>query len=166
MKFDLSMAYRRFHYHHISALQSIAVAEGIGIAQQRLTFGGAACPAVCCPVTELIADLTNDILDNSAWSPDIIQSQDQHLVPQPLRLEDNINITAALPTMLLPNPKPNGTTDVFIDDLIVLFLDREEICKRAPSALPLAINILERPVNTNEIVPRSGLLALNKLEAE
>ena len=166
MKFDLSKAYRRIHYNWESAQRCITVYESFALLQQRLSFGGSACPSVCCNITEIIADLTNDILDNEAWHPNVVQSSEQHLVPSPIRLQDDLPYEPALPTMLLPNPKPNGTADVFIDDIIVLFIDSEETTSRAPSALPLAIQIFERPIVKTEIIPREGLLAKNKLAAE
>jgi hypothetical protein len=166
MKFDFSKAYRRIHYNGVSALRCVSVFEDLAYLQLRLSFGGMGCPASWCPVSEITTDLANSILDNAAWHPDILRSPDQHLVPPPEYLSDTIPLQHVLPTMVLPPPRPFGSSDVYIDDIITTFLDTPENCTRAPSAVPLAVHVVGRPLSNNEPIPREPLLSHDKLLAE
>jgi hypothetical protein len=68
--------------------------------------------------------------------------------------------------MLLPPARHFGSADVYIDDIITIFLDSPSNISRAPSAVPLAIHAVGRPFDPGESPPREPLLSLNKLSAE
>jgi hypothetical protein len=166
MKFDFAKAYRRVHYNGKSAMRCISIFKGLAFLQLRLSFGGMGCPAAWCPISEIITDLANDLLGNQAWDPTKCHSPIQTLVPLPTRLQDDIPMHPALPTMVLPDARPFGSADVFIDDIITVFLDTPENCTRAPAAVPLAIHIVGRPKAKLEPIPREPLLSMDKLAAE
>lgn len=69
-------------------------------------------------------------------------------------------------TMVLPSAKPFGYADVYIDDIIVTFLDSDGNDERAIDAVPLAIETIGRPLSTTEPIQREPLLATDKLQAE
>jgi hypothetical protein len=166
MKFDFSKAYRRLQYDGISSLRCLAVFDKFAFLQLRLSFGGMGCPASWCPISEIITDLANELLANSAWDQSICQSPDQNLVPASKYLPQTIPFEPALPTMLLPPARPFGSADVYIDDIITTFVDNPSNNLRAPSAVPLAIHVVGRPTVLGEFPPREPLLSLNKLSAE
>jgi hypothetical protein len=112
MKFDFAKAYRRIQYDGISSLRCMMVFDNYAFLQLRLSFGGMGCPASWFPVSELITDLANELLSNSAWNPSTCQSPDQHLVPAPKYLPVGIPLEPALPTMLLPPARQLGSSDV------------------------------------------------------
>ena len=61
-----------------------------------------------------------------------------------------------------------GRVDGFIDDLINVFLDTPENCKRQPYVVPLAMHVTSRPHagDSNEPITRRNLLSVPKLLAE
>ena len=65
-----------------------------------------------------------------------------------------------------PPAYPEGKADCFVDDITTVFLDTPENCSRTPAAVPLAIHILNRPIATDEPIPRAMFMALDKLLAE
>jgi hypothetical protein len=68
-KYDIKQAFRRVHYSGSAAYKCIAVFDNLAYLQLRMTFGGSNCPTTWCSISELIADLSNDILDCSEWDP-------------------------------------------------------------------------------------------------
>lgn len=165
-KFDFAKAYRRAHYDGESAVRCIAVFEDLAYLQLRLSFGGSGCPAAWCSISEMCTDLSNDLLANKAWSPSIVRSPFDNDIPPPSRLPDDIPFEKALPTMLLPPPKPFGFSEIFIDDTMLFFIDTEENCQRAPFGPTLAIHTISRPVSNTEPLPRPPMLEADKLQAE
>jgi hypothetical protein len=166
MKFDFSKAYRRVQYDGISATRCLSVFENFAYLQLRLSFGGMGCPASWCPFSEIITDLANELMLTADWHPTHSESPEQHLVPPTTYLADDIPFQHTLPSMLLPPPRPFGSADVYIDDVIVVFLNSPEHCRRAPSAVPLAIHLVGRPTSPNEPLPREPLISTSKLSAE
>jgi hypothetical protein len=88
------------------------------------------------------------------------------LVPKETRLDANIQFESVLPTLLLPEPRPHGSVDVFIDDAIQVILDRGEFLPKGAAAIPLAVEIISRPYDAQDTPQREHMIALNKLEAE
>lgn len=166
MKFDFSKAYRRIHYDGISAVRCMAVHDDQAYMQLRLSFGGTGGPASWCPTSEVVTDLANDLLSNESWHPSICHSADIDSIPDAERLSDNTPFESALSTMVLPSAKPFGSADVYIDDIIVTFLDSDGNDSRAIDAVPLAIETIGRPRASDEPIQREPLLAADKLQAE
>lgn len=165
-KFDIAKAYRRLHYHGASAYKCIAIFGELAYIQLRLSFGGAACPQAWCCISEIITDLANSLTQNRAWKLNDLQSPDQHHIAPAEYLNEMIPFAETLPTMLLPPPRPEGFSDVFVDDIITTFLDDPANIDRSPAAVPLATHIITRPLSPNEHVTREQFLAKDKLAAE
>lgn len=166
-KYDFAKAYRRLHYDGLSAVRCIAIFGHWLYLMLRLSFGGAGCPPSWCMMSELITELANELMQNPDWTGFMpLRSPDQHLVPTTVVLSDDVPFQPTLPTMLLPPPRPEGASDVFVDDVITVFLDTEENRHRAPAAVPLAIHAVARPLHAHEPLPRENMLSLDKLDAE
>ena len=45
-----------------------------------MTFGGAANPSQWSDISEIATDLSNDLVRDPAWDPDLFQSPHQHLL--------------------------------------------------------------------------------------
>jgi hypothetical protein len=165
-KFDIKSAFRRINYSGQAATRCIAVFDNIAYVNLRMTFGGSNCPTTWCAVSEIITDLANDLLSSLDWDHTTLYWRYQHLVPLPDHIKSTIPMAPCLDTLLLPEPRPWGSTDIFIDDAIPVFLNRPEYVSRATAAVPLAIDILSRPFDEHDSPPRDHMLALSKLEAE
>jgi hypothetical protein len=48
----------------------------------RLSFGGSACPAEWCLISESIMDLANRVINDDSWNPEEIQTSLIDRVPQ------------------------------------------------------------------------------------
>ena len=165
-KFDFSKAYRRASHSGLSAARCTSTHNGLAYIQLRLSFEGKGCPPAWCSISEITTDLANDLLLCETWHPDDIRSPVQHLIPTEERLPLHTPFAAALSLALEPPAHPEGKSDCFVDDVITVFLDSPVNCKRAPAAVPLAIHIVNRPLADDEPIPRSMLLAEDKLLSE
>ena len=56
--------------------------------------------------------------------------------------------------------------DVYIDNMIQLFVDCERFIKRAPGIVPLVLHLLVRPSMPDEPIDRNDILAEDKMKAE
>jgi hypothetical protein len=149
-KYDIKQAFRRVHYSGSSAYRCIAVFNNIAYLQLQMTFGGSNCPTTWCSISELIADLSNDIIDASDWDPSKTEWAYQHLVPGTSYLDNNIPLAPCLDTLILPPPKPQGCVDIYIDDAITTCLDTPDFVQRSAAAVPLAIDVMSRPYNPDD----------------
>jgi hypothetical protein len=131
-----------------------------------MTFGGSNCPATWCSISELMADTTNALLSSLDWDSNELKWDHQHLVPPPDPITTSQEIANYEDTLILPDPRPWGTSDVFIDDIIVVMLNRPDYIRNAAAATPLAIDILSRPFNEDDKPPREHMIAISKLKAE
>lgn len=70
--------------------------------------------------------------------------------------------------VVVPPPPATGQVDGFIDDLINVFLDTDDNCRRQPHVVPLAVHVTSRPHAGDDIepLPRCTLLSIKKLLAE
>ena len=59
-----------------------------------------------------------------------------------------------------------GKIDSYVDDLITVALHVDRNANKAANAVPLALEILGRPVSPQEPVPQDELLSIIKLYAE
>jgi hypothetical protein len=89
---DFKSAYRRCHMNSSVAIQSCSQLPDIDIALMalRLTFGGAACPFEWSIISETICDLAIAIAHATPWDPSTLHSPDQHPLPPPDFLPDDI----------------------------------------------------------------------------
>ena len=169
-KYDYSDAYRRVAHSAQAAVQTIAILPPLAYMSLRLTFGGAPNPPTWCMFSELVTDLANEIILCRNWNSEQLHSPAQPQVPTPIRLSPGIPMAQAKP-MSVFIPIPDGIesrVDGYIDDLINVFLDTPENCRRQPQVVPLAMHITSRPHagEALEPLPRRTLLSLPKLASE
>jgi hypothetical protein len=170
-KYDYSDAYRRIAHSASAAVQTIAVHDGIAYLSLRLTYGGSPNPPSWCNFSEIVTDLANEISRCPEWDPAQLHSPAQPVAPPPRRLETTIpfgpgrRMAVAIP---LSEAENVGRVDGFIDDLINVFLDSPDNCRRQPHVVPLAMHVTSRPHagEEEEPIPRRALLSISKLLAE
>jgi hypothetical protein len=168
-KYDYSDAYRRIAHSAEAAAQTIAINGSTAYLSLRLTFGGSPNPPTWCMFSELVTDLSNEIGQCADWDPEELRSPAQPENPEPVRLPESIPIVRARRmAVTLPMSKAGGRVDGFIDDLINVFADTPENCRRQPHVVPLAMHVTSRPHagDAHEPVPRRPILSLPKLIAE
>ncbi len=170
-KYNYSDAYRQIAHIAEAAAQTIAVNGATAyLSLIRLTFGGSPSPPTWCLFSELATDLANEIGQCAEWDPETIRSPAQAENPEPIRLPESIPIVLARRlAVVLPMSSAGGRVDRFIeDDLINVFADTPENCRRQPHVVPLAMHVTSRPHagDAHEPVPRRPILSLPKLIAE
>ena len=112
-----------------------------------------------------LADLAAALLACDEWEPTVLHSRLQHLVPEPV-LMDDVPFAQALPLVVDVEPNDYGITDAYIDDIPTFAPDLGENRHRASAATLLAMDVFERPVAEDEPIPRDDLASVNKLIAE
>lgn len=120
----------------------------------------------CC--SEMITDLSNELPLMEDWNPEEICSPDQHKVQAPIYESDQCAPAPAKPLSVHIPVTALGRSDCFIDDIIVVMIDRPEQILRHSSAAPLAIHCAMRPNAgvEKEPIPRRDAMAGEKLVAE
>jgi hypothetical protein len=167
-KYDYSDAYRRMAHEAKAAAQTISAIGDAAFIALRLTFGGSPNPPTWCAVSELVADLANEISQCKEWDPEVLFNPAQSETPEPEMMPDEIPIGLAYEMSVMPPPIVEGKVDVFIDDLINVFLDTPENRRRQPHVVPLAAHLTNRPHSGDgvEPVPRRPIINIPKLQAE
>ena len=165
-KFDWRTAYRRAHLAGSSAAECITILGDIALVALRLTFGGAPCPSLWCTISELCTDLANDILACDDWDPREIHSAHAHLIPPPCFLDDEVPFAPAEPLQVDVPVNIHGKADCYVDDIGSICLDLHDNVERCRQAVPLAIDLLGRPLDSTDSLPRDDLLAVKKLLGE
>ncbi len=169
-KEDLKSAYRRMHLEAKSALRS-AVRVKLNdvwyvLISLRLPFGGSSCPPDFCLMSDIICDVTNDLLLCEDWDESRVFSNLSDFVPQDEIMADNIPFAKA-EDLAVPVPtKDKGSFDVFIDDFIGVTVDigrNKERLKLAPGTVVHAVaNVTDDKMD----VKRDNFIAQDKCEAE
>jgi hypothetical protein len=152
-----------------AASQTISAIGEATFVALRLTFGGSPNPPAWCAVSEMVSDLANEISQCDEWDHETLFSPAQTDTPKPVLLPASIPISPAVGSMsVMPPPITEGKVDVFIDDLINVFLDTEINRRRQPHVVPLAVHVTTRPHtgDEQEPIPRRPLISLPKLLAE
>jgi hypothetical protein len=172
-KYDYSDAYRRIAHSAIAAAQTIGTVEDhqanlrLAFLCLRLTFGGSPNPPTWCMFSEMVTDLTNEILQCDDWDFTELINPDQPVVPEPILLPADLEIAQAIPMAVHVPPIPEGRADVFIDDVVCIFLDTPRNRLRSPQAGPLAMHVTSRPhAGKEEPILRRRIMAMHKLVAE
>lgn len=180
-KFDLKSAYRRTHFSGTSALQSIATSSGIArhppmpeeseelaYVSLRLTFGGSTNPSEFSLISEMIADLSNILLQHKDWNPNQLHSEFISIVSPTPKLEStDVDFTAARELLLEWEMSDYGVTEAYIDDIFVVFpFASDDHLERGRNAPLLAIDTMGRPTHKDDPLPRDPIVAIKKLKAE
>ena len=167
-KFDWGSAYRRINGDGILVANTITtdVSGEFANLLTRLTFGGRPHPAMFSVFSEAACDLCNDVADLDEWDTSVCRSPLQDLMGETKRLDDSVPFHAGQPMAVDVEPRPQGYHDVYIDDMIQLFVDCREYTERAPGIVPLVLHLLVRPSSPNEPIDRNDILAEDKMKAE
>ena len=165
-KVDWRTAYRRVHLAGSSAAKCITILDDIALVALRLTFGGTPCPSLWCIISELCTDLANDLLACKDWDPLEIHSANAHLIPPPCYLDDEVPFAPAEPLQIDVPVALHGKADCYVDDIGSVCLDLNDNVERCRHAVPLAIDLLGRPIDATDSLPRDDLLAIKKLLGE
>jgi len=170
-KIDFKSAYRRMHLNASIATQCLAQTSiddiNFVLLPLRLTFGGSACPAEWCIASEIATDLANKILNHKHWDPKELAPKLGKLVPETKLLDPSIPFHLAQPMIVNPELELVGKSDVYVDDIcLVGILSDKESDLRLQNSILLALEIMGRPVSTNEPLPRDELASKSKLLAE
>ena len=105
----------------------------------RLSVGGKLCPFEWDVISESICDLTNTILHDNSWDPYDLTAPNQHLVPERTLLADSIPFRQGLELIVDIPINPQGTHNIYIDDIISLTIgipgtDHVACAKALPSS--------------------------------
>ena len=132
----------------------------------RLPFGGSSCPPDFCLMSDIICDVTNDLLLCENWDETKTRSILSDFVPDDELLDDNIPFAQAEDLAVDIPINDKGCFDVYIDDFIGVTVDignNKERLKVAPGTVIQAI----ASVTDDELgVKRDLLIAQDKCEAE
>jgi hypothetical protein len=166
-KFDFSDAYRRLHHHGLSVIMQVLTFDQMVLVMLRLAFGGSPNPSAWTTVSEMVTDLSNEILlADENWDPKKVYPPFRTEVPKPKRNGQGTTIAPAR-TMAyeIPTTVPSRTDD-FVDDLINVCVDDERWLERGGMCAPLAVNVTCRPhEGEKEPVKRRPNLSPTKLTA-
>jgi hypothetical protein len=169
-KIDFKSAYRRMHLNIDVARQTCThlPQDQLLLMALRLTFGSTACPSEWCSMSETICDLTNAIMAEDEWNPNVLCSPNAHLLPKIEPLPADIPFGEALPLAVDIAVDPRGRSEVFIDDNCCIGVDipGSDYLQRVENGPLLAIHTVARPRHAEEPIPREWMEALNKLAAE
>ena len=169
-KVDWKSAYRRQHLNATTAVKSLTqvLIDGIWflIMALRLTFGGKPCPSEWGSISEPVADLATDLLNCRDWDPTSFRTPQQHLLPTPSPLPDDIPFAPARETFVSIPAEDNGKVDCYIDDKLAMGLDLPGAIPRLENCILLALHIFFRPLSPVEPLPREEAAATAKLKAE
>ena len=116
--------------------------------------------------SEAACDLCNDLTDLNEWHPSICRSPLQDMMGEINRLDDSVPFHPGRPLAVDVEKKPRGFHDVYLDDMVQLFIDNDDNIQRAPSIIPLVLHLLVRPLADDEPIHRTAILAEDKVKAE
>ena len=170
-KIDYKSAYRRQQLNAETALQCLSCIEIDGqlyiMINLRLSFGGSACPAEWCLISESITDLANRILNDETWEPEDMQPIILDKVPPTKILDDSIPFKKAKELIVDIPTEPVGQADVYIDDVCTIgVLSSDTTEKKLRSGVLLAMELTGRPLATDEPLPRDPMPSMDKLLSE
>ncbi len=169
-KIDFKSAFRRCHLNAATAVQTCTQLIEIGtlLMMLWLSFGGKPCPFEWGVISETICNLANAILLSNDWDPGKFFAPNQHLVPESELLAPDVPFAAGAKLIVEIRIDPQGTHNVYIDDIIGLTVDipGSNNVARGQAAALLAIDATARPNHPDEPIPRKSMDARDKLKAE
>jgi len=165
-KFDFDATYRRCHMSSLTAQESLTIHNNFLLMALWLTFGGSPCPNLWGCLSESITDLSSMLIQNNYWNhTDLFD-------PLVNSLNDPVSHPADIPfaqTKSLSISSPMnyiGKSDVFIDDIIAISLDKDDYIRRVCSTVLLAIHTVARPLYPQDEIPRKEIISLKKFQAK
>ena len=140
----------------------------------RMTFGGAPDPLHWSNISEVIADLANDLVRRSEWDQSVWSAPRQGILRTSealdnekghVQLDEEFGRAFA---MSVKDPVGNGLAkfECYLDNLFEVFRARDR--EKAEAILPLILHLVGRPVDDKapQSFPRDNLLAVSKFLAE
>jgi hypothetical protein len=158
--------YRRCHLSARSAQESMTVFNGFLFIALRLTFGGSACLNLWSCIAELTTDLCNMLIQNPAWNHKKLSDPLTKKIDKPKTEPPHIKFATAKKLSVELPENDIGKADLFIDDNIIVTLDKGDNYIRTCTAAILAIHTVARPLNSKDIIPRKEIISMKKFEAE
>ena len=170
-KEDAKSAYRRMHMSADTAIQA-GVQLSIDnrdylLISLRLPFGGSPCPSEFCLLSDMITDAVNDLMNCKIWNPKTIHSDYVNKIPPAKSLPIDIPFEKAKEMSVdLPDDEL-CKSDVFIDDIITVGVDTDDILDRIIAAPCTIMHAVAHKAENNEtFVPRQDIISDDKNEAE
>lgn len=165
-KHDLDSAYRRLHIQLDHAfLESWTWGDLITL-NFRMPFGGKPMAKKFSNVTDFISDMAQWLIDDPSWNPSFLKSSIIPKVPDPSYDAGYKEAARPLMDFIACN---DIYVDSYIDDFSTLVaLTNDSLILRAQHAVPLALEVLFRPLHADDEkhIKRAQLLAPEKLEEE
>ena len=100
------------------------------------------------------------------WDPRELHSDHAHMIPPPCFISDNVPFVSAKSLLVDVPVNIHGKADCYIDDISTICLDLDDNIKRCRHEVPFAIDLMGRPVESAEHLPRDDLFAIKKLLGE
>ena len=151
-----------------TAVQVAIIVGGFLLLALRLTFGGKPNPSRWSDLSEMLCDLGNDLLRSpDSWDPETQFSPHLSKLPsEPVPYPVPATPVHLAEPLAIPMPQDdfNPKAECYIDDKFLAFLEKD--MARGRAILPFLLDLIGRPVHTNEPVPRDDLLSLKKFLAE
>ncbi|KAI2506083.1 hypothetical protein MHU86_8314 [Fragilaria crotonensis] len=138
----------------------------------RMTFGGSPNPSQWSDVSEVIADLANDLVRRNDWDENVWQAPQQHMLASDKAIDNDRGFVGSNDAF---EPAVAMSIDVSLRDDYPIFdcylddlfgVGRESAKARLEAAVPLAIHLVGRPAAGDESFPRDDLLSTSKFLAE
>ncbi|KAI2505693.1 hypothetical protein MHU86_8752 [Fragilaria crotonensis] len=171
-KVDCKSAYRRIHLQPNTAAKSCTCIAGVLLMALRMTFGGSPNPSQWSDVSEVVADLANDLVRREDWDETEWWAPQQELLSSDkaidndqgfVQLDDNFEPAFEMSVdVSLRDDSPRF--DCYLDDSFGV--GREHDRAKLEAAVPLALHLVGRPTGDNESFPRDDLLSTSKFLAE
>ena len=166
-KFNFSDAYQRIAHTAQVAAQTILIVGELAFICLRLSFGGSVNPPTWCSFSKMVTDLSNELPLIPDWDPETLHSPLQPAVPPPEYVSDSVPLGQAKPMAVNIPTTGLGWGDMFIDDIIKVFINRLEQIQKHGASAPLAIHTAMRlSTGESEPVPHRQTLSMSKLAAE
>jgi hypothetical protein len=130
-----------------------------------MTFGGAANPSQWSDISKIATDLSNDLVCDPAWDPDLFQSPHQHLLKDSIMYEDDsVPLVQALELAVKLPADDNPKADCYIDDMFNAFLEPD--VERGSRIIPFILHLFGRPLQEDKSQQCDNILSIKKLLAE
>ena len=145
-KHDLDSAYRRLHWHAKLALLCITIVGSLAYILTRLCFGIASGPSEWCLISEMIVDFANVLTRDPTWSTKNLRISQEGIPSDPIYLPDKLELCQTKQILYDINIE-NCHIDGYIDDMLTIIIDMEDLRERVNHAIPLLIHTFFRPVH-------------------
>jgi hypothetical protein len=130
-----------------------------------MTFGGTANPSQWSDISEVTTDLSNDLVRDPAWDPDLFQSPHQHLLKDSIMYEDDsVPLAQALELAVELPADDNPKADCYIDYIFNAFLETDVEC--GSRIIPFILHLFGRSLQEDKSLQCDDILSIKKLLAK